>query len=140
MHALGSKLVDPLIVSLLAEGYVTAGRYEEGVALLDASLTSFARDGRVSFEPDHLRLRAAMVLGLDPAAHHEALEWLMRSVEVARSHGACSFELRAALAAGRILRELRRDDEARELVASAYAGFTEGFDDPDLRDARTFLS
>jgi hypothetical protein len=140
MRALGSKLVDPLMVSLLGDGYLFAGRYEDGLALLDASMTSFQRDGRVSFLPDHLRLRAQMLLGLDPAARDEALASLLRSVEVARSHGGRSFELRAALAAGRLLREIGRGDEGRALVASAYAGFTESFDDPDLCDARAFLS
>jgi predicted ATPase len=64
----------------------------------------------------------------------------MRAVEVARAHGARAFELRAALAAGGLLRESGRVDEGRGLVASAYAVFTESFDDPDLRDARAFLS
>jgi tetratricopeptide (TPR) repeat protein len=140
MRALGSKLVDPLMVSLLGDGYLAAGRHEAGLALLDASMASFERDGRVSFLPDHLRLRAQMLLGLDPAARDEALTWLMRAVEVARSHGARSFELRAALAAGGLLRESGRGVEGRALVASAYAGFTESFDDPDLCDARAFLS
>jgi predicted ATPase len=94
----------------------------------------------VSFLPDHLRLRAQMLLGLDAAAHDDALAALLRSVEVARSHGARSFELRAALAAGRLLHEIGRGDEGRALVAGAYAGFTESFDDPDLCDARAFLS
>jgi hypothetical protein len=94
----------------------------------------------VGFLPDHLRLRAQMLLGLDSAARDDALASLLRSVEVARSHGGRSFELRAALEAGRLLRDTGRGDEGRALVASAYAGFTESFDDPDLCDARAFLS
>jgi predicted ATPase len=29
--------------------------------------------------------------------------------------------------------------EARELLASVYAGFTEGFETPDLQDAKALL-
>jgi hypothetical protein len=140
MRALGSKLVDPLIVSLLCEGYLAARRYDRGLAVLDENMAAFERDGRVSFLPDHLRLRAELLLSQAPDAPDEPLALLARATETARAHGARSLELRAALAAARLLRTLGRDDEARDRVAAAYAGFTEGFDDPDLREARAVLS
>ncbi len=118
MGELGSKLVDPLIVSLLAEGYLLADRAEKAAALLDDTMPSFERDGRVSFVPDHLRLRAEAMLRLDPAATDAALALLDRAIAVAREHGARSFELRSALRAARILRDLGRDDEGRALVAA----------------------
>jgi len=140
MRALGSKLVDPLMVSLLCEGYLAAGRYDLGVAVLDENTATFERDGRVSFLPDHLRLRAELLLSQAPEAPDEPLALLAQATETARAHGARSLELRAALAAARLLRTLGPDDEARDRVAAAYAGFTEGFDDPDLREARAVLS
>ena len=140
MQALGSKLVDPLMVSFLAQAYLTAGRYDAGLALLDEHMARFERDGQVSILPDHLRLRAELVLAKDAAATDEALALLRRSMELARAHAARSFELRAALAEARILRELGREAEGRALVAAVYAGFTEGFGDPDLREAQTWLS
>ena len=36
-------------------------------------------------------------------------------------------------------REMGRRDAARELLAPAYAWFTEGFDTPDLIDAKVLL-
>jgi hypothetical protein len=36
-------------------------------------------------------------------------------------------------------RDQRRRAEARDLLAPVYARFTEGFDTPDLKDARTSL-
>ena len=140
MRGLGSKLVDPLIVSMLAEAYLAAERYGDGIALLDENMAAHTRDGRTSFLPDHLRLRAELLVALEPQADEEALALLSRAIETARSHGARSLELRAALTAARLLRALGRDDEARARVAPAYAGFTEGFDDPDLLEARGFLS
>ena len=140
MHALGSKLVDPLIVSLLGESCLAARRFADGAAVLAESMPGFERDGRVSFQPDHLRLRAELLLALDPGAEDEALALLSRASEAARSHGSRSLELRAALASARVLRARGRDDEARARVAAAYAGFTEGFGDRDLLEAATFLA
>ena len=117
MGDLGSKLVDPAIVSLLAEGYLTADRPELAATLLDRLMPAFEHDGRVSFVPDYLRLRAEAMLRVNPGAADEALALLDRAIAVAREHGAGSFELRSALTAARILRERGRVDEARALVA-----------------------
>jgi len=140
MAALGSKLVDPLIVTLLAEGYLAADRPADAAALLDRVMPEFERDGRVSFQPDHLRLRAEAMCRLDPGAREAALVLLGQAIAVAREHLARSFQLRDALVAARILRELGRDPEGRTLVEEAYATFTEGFDDPDLVEARAWLA
>jgi predicted ATPase len=140
MGELGSKLVDPLIVSLLAEGYLLADQAPRAAALLDETMPSFERDGRVSFVPDHSRLRAEALLRIDPGATDPALALLDRAIGVAKEHGARSFQLRAALVAARILRDGGREAEGRALVADAYASFTQGFDDPDLVEARTWLT
>jgi tetratricopeptide (TPR) repeat protein len=140
MQALGSKLVDPLMVSLLSEGYLIGKRYDDALTLLDDRIPSFERDGRVSFMPDHLRLRAEILLRRGQSDDDEALACLMEAINVAQSHQTRSLELRAALSTARLLRTRGHDDEARALVASAYAPFTEGFGDADLREAQALLS
>jgi adenylate cyclase len=139
MRALGSKLVDPLMVSLLCEGYLIGQRYDHGIALLDENVASFERDGRLSFIPDHLRLRAELLLRRNPDEHEPPLALLSQAMDVARSYQARSLELRAALSAARVLRALGHDDDARALIRPVYAGFTDGLADPDLREARAYL-
>jgi class 3 adenylate cyclase/tetratricopeptide (TPR) repeat protein len=139
MHALGSKLVDPLMVSLLGEAYLAAGRYDEGLDLVDRSIERFARDGQVSWLPDHLRLRAALALQADAGALDASLTTLARASEVARSHDALSLELRCTLAETALRCESGHDDAAPDAIAAVYERFTEGFEDPDLVAARTFL-
>jgi predicted ATPase len=39
----------------------------------------------------------------------------------------------------RLLNQQGRRDEARKLLTESYNWFTEGFDTPDLRDAKTLL-
>jgi predicted ATPase len=47
--------------------------------------------------------------------------------------------LRAALSIARLCRDQGRADEARDLVASVYGSFTEGFGTADLRAAKRLL-
>jgi predicted ATPase len=58
---------------------------------------------------------------------------------VARSQGARSLELRAALSLVRLEGTRRRGSQARRLLRDVYASFTEGFDTPDLTAAGRFL-
>ena len=64
----------------------------------------------------------------------------MRAIEVARGQGARSLEFRAVLSMSRVWREHGREADARRLLADAWAGFTEGRDTPDLREAEALLS
>jgi predicted ATPase len=50
-----------------------------------------------------------------------------------------ALELRAAMSLARLWQRQGRGDEARELPAPVYGGFTEGFDTPDLMEARALL-
>ena len=62
-----------------------------------------------------------------------------RALAVARAQRAKSFELRAAMSVARLWREQGKRDEAREILAPVYGGFTEGFDTLDLKQAKALL-
>ena len=62
-----------------------------------------------------------------------------KAVEVARRQQAKSWELRATVSLCRLWRKQGRVDEARQMLAEIYNWFTEGFDTPDLQEARTLL-
>jgi predicted ATPase len=47
--------------------------------------------------------------------------------------------LRAALSLSRLWQQQSKRDEARELLAPLYGWFTEGFDTPDLQEAKVLL-
>ena len=50
-----------------------------------------------------------------------------------------SLELRTAMALAQLWQRQGRREEAYDLVAPIYGWFTEGFDSPDLRNARALL-
>jgi len=62
-----------------------------------------------------------------------------RAFAVARSQQAKSFELRAATSMARLWRDQGKRNEARDLLAPVYGWFTEGFDTPDLKEAKALL-
>jgi predicted ATPase len=57
----------------------------------------------------------------------------------ARSMGAKAWELRSTISLARLLRDTRRRDEARAMLAEIYSWFTEGFDTADLKDAKVLI-
>ena len=50
-----------------------------------------------------------------------------------------SLELRAAMSLSRLWQQQGQRAEARELLAQIYSWFTEGFDTPDLQEAKALL-
>jgi predicted ATPase len=69
----------------------------------------------------------------------EAEASLHKAVEVARRQQAKSWELRATVSLCRLWQEQGKLEEARQRLAEIYDWFTEGFDTPDLQEARTLL-
>ena len=62
------------------------------------------------------------------------------ALAVAQGQQAKSLELRAATSLVRLWRDEGRREEGHELLAPIYDWFNEGFDTPDLKEARELLS
>ena len=58
---------------------------------------------------------------------------------MARRQEAKSLELRSSVELGKLLQQRDNRQEARDLVAPIYNWFTEGFDSPDLKEAKALL-
>ncbi len=72
--------------------------------------------------------------------HSEAAEELYRkALNIAEEQEAKLWELRAAASLARLRRDQGRPAEARDLLAPVYGWFTEGFDTPDLKEAKALL-
>lgn len=70
----------------------------------------------------------------------DAVESSLRTaVEIAKLQCAKGWELRATTSLARLWRDQGRQTEARGLLAPIYDSFTEGFDTPDLKDAKSLL-
>jgi predicted ATPase len=71
--------------------------------------------------------------------HTEAEGWFHQALAIARRQQAKALELRAAMSLSRLWQQQGKRAEARELLASIYGWFTEGFDTPDLQEAKVLL-
>jgi predicted ATPase len=85
-------------------------------------------------EHDLSNLRSAI-----PNPQSEAEACFQKAIEVARRQSAKAFELRAAMGLAKLWDRQGRRQEARDLLAEVYGGFTEGFSTDDLTDARALL-
>ena len=68
-----------------------------------------------------------------------AEELYRKALSIAREQGAKLWELRAAVSLSRLWRDQGKRADAHDLLAPVYGWFTEGFDTPDLKEARALL-
>jgi len=121
----------------LAQAQGMAGHPEEGLTTLAEALTLVEETDERHWEAELHRIRGELLRMQGAEAEAEAS--FQRAIEVARRQQAKSWELRATVSLCRLWREQGRIDEARQMLAGIVCWFTEGFDTPDLREARDLL-
>jgi predicted ATPase len=134
----GSEFFKDYNSCLMVRTLMALGRIEDALnAVNDAQLWGQDR-GIWWFHAELLRLRAEVLLMQD--AEHEVVEReLQEALAVARQQKAKSWELRAATSLARLWLSQGKNQEARDLLVPVYDWFTEGFDTPDLKNAKALL-
>jgi predicted ATPase len=136
-RATGAEVFMPHYITLLAGAYGIAGQVEEAETLLDEALQIVERTGERWFAAELNRHKGQLLLRL---GHTEAAEDLYRkALRIAAEQGAKLWELRAAASLARLRRDQGRRAEAQDLLAPIYGWFAEGFDTPDLIEAKALL-
>jgi tetratricopeptide (TPR) repeat protein len=85
------------------------------------------------------RLKGEALLGLDIANAAPAEVAFRKALAISRKQQAKFLELRAATSLARLWQQQGQGAKARRLLAPVFGWFTEGFDTPDLQDARALL-
>jgi predicted ATPase len=124
-------------LSLLAEAYGHAGRLVDALSSINEAIGLIETSGARNAESHAYRVKGDLLLRQGYAAEAEAC--LQRALDIARSQSAKSWELRAATSIARLWQQQGKRGEARTLLQDVYGWFTEGFDTPDLQDARALL-
>src|SRR5260221_4635362 len=133
----GPELYVPHHIALLAAACEIAGQIEEAVTLLDDALQIVERTGERWLAAELSRHKGQLLLR---QGYSEAAEELYyKALSIAHEQEAKLWELRAAASLARLRRDQGRHTEARDLLAPVYGWFTEGFDTPDLREAKALL-
>jgi predicted ATPase len=133
----GLEAWTPYLLGLLAAASEIAAQIEEAVTLLDEALRIVERTGVRWLAAELNRHKGQLLLR---QGHSEAAEELYRkALSIAEEQEAKLWELRAAVSLARLCREQGRHAEARDLLPPVYGWFTEGFDTPDLKEAKALL-
>jgi tetratricopeptide (TPR) repeat protein len=132
----GSAASLPWFLMELAEALGKNGWPTEGLAVL-ADLPIAQERGVRHRRAEGERIRGQLLLAAGRPAQAEAA--FRQALALAREDQARWFELLAALALGRMLRDQGRREEARQELAAVYGWFTEGHDTHDLIEACALL-
>jgi tetratricopeptide (TPR) repeat protein len=136
-RAAGAEAWTTYHIALLVRACDIAGQIEESVTLLNDALQVVERTGERWCAAELNRHKGQLLLR---QGHSKAPEELyLKALSIAREQEAKMWELRAAASLARLRRDQGRPAEARDLLAPLYGWFTEGFDTPDLKDAKALL-
>jgi tetratricopeptide (TPR) repeat protein len=135
---LGAAIYRPRILTLLAEAHAMAGQPQAGLARLD-ELERLTEARQVRWcQAESMRIRGALFVQLGDSTAGESS--FRTALALARHQGSKLFELRVATSLARLWRDQGRFAEAHDLLSPVYDWFSEGFDTPDLGEAKALLS
>jgi predicted ATPase/DNA-binding winged helix-turn-helix (wHTH) protein len=127
--------------SALCEQLARYGRLTDALSLITVAIDKTRQIDKCLGSAELLRVQGELILveaGSD--AHARAEKKFMAALDAARSIRAMSWQLRAATSLARLWLLQGKTSDARNLLASIYEGFSEGFDTVDLIAARHLLA
>ncbi|MBI2360624.1 MAG: AAA family ATPase [Deltaproteobacteria bacterium] len=134
--ATGAELTRSYFLVLLAEAYGKAGGTEQGLTLLAEARDFVDKHGERFYEAEIYRLKGELLLKIEDRRSEMCFS---QAIEIAGRQGAKFLELRAVTSLSRLLQKQGKKETARKLLAESYGWFTEGFDTPDLKEAKALL-
>jgi predicted ATPase len=135
---LGQTVNLPYGLASLAEGLARRGDRAAALAALREGLKTAGATGEHMWDAELHRLTGTVLLAENKLDEGQAS--LRQAIRIAQTQQAKSLELRAARDLARLWGEQGRRAEARDLLAPVCGWFTEGFDTPDLKEARALLA
>jgi tetratricopeptide (TPR) repeat protein len=137
-EAAGRMFDAPFWQALLAETLADAGRLAEAEEACSKALEQITRTSAGTIpESEVRRIRGHLAFRYGRVA--ESVQHLERAIALARRSGSRLLELRAATSLARIRFQQGERQKAHDLLAPVYDWFTEGFETPDLKDAKALL-
>jgi predicted ATPase len=135
----GSHLNETCYLGLLAQSCERAGEVDEALGLLATALETAEATGERWFEAELHKLKGTWLAAHRRGNPEETEAHLHRAMSVAQGQNAKMLELRAATNLCRVWRDQGKGAEGNRLLTAIYGWFTEGFDTPDLKEAKALL-
>jgi predicted ATPase len=135
-RSIGSTAFFPVYSSYLAWCLAERDRFKEAWDCVGKALMSTEVTKEGWWQAELYRVAGEITLMSKESDPAKVEAYFQRALAVAREQQAKSWELRAATSMARIWRDQGKRDKARDLLASVYGWFTEGFDTLDLKEAK----
>ena len=135
----GATVFIPRYLTYLATAYTILSQYDNALRVMSEATEAVDRANDRWCEAEVARVAGEVALLAPKKESAKAQKYFERALAVARQQQAKSWELRAAMSLARFWRSQRKVQQARELLASVYGWFTEGFDTRDLKEAKALL-
>ncbi|MFG3595376.1 AAA family ATPase [Bradyrhizobium sp. RDI18] len=135
----GVRIRRPFYLALLAEASARAGEIEQGLNALAEAAAAVEETGERRWEAEIYRLIGELTVARRGGDGIEAEACFRRALDVARRQSARALELRTTASLARLWRDQGKPRQSHDLLAPVYGWFTEGFDTPDLREAKALL-
>jgi class 3 adenylate cyclase/predicted ATPase len=135
-QATGARWWMPFFLALQADAEVIGSHPDVALGILTEALNTSRERGENWFEAELVRRLGQLLQHRTSTAAESLFE---EAIEIAQRQEAKLWELRAAASLARLRCDQGRKAEARDLLAPVYGWFTEGFDTPDLKEAKALL-
>ncbi|MFL5286914.1 MAG: tetratricopeptide repeat protein [Rhodopila sp.] len=138
LRSTGAVVSTPMLFTWLAEAHAMLGQPAEARNCLAEAARIVETTGERISEAELLH-RIPGDLFNSAGDRSEAERHYRQAIAVAERQGVKLFQLRASTSLARLWRDQGRRTEAHDLLAPIYGWFTEGFDAPDLKEAKALL-
>jgi class 3 adenylate cyclase/tetratricopeptide (TPR) repeat protein len=126
--------------ALLAEARAKVGRVSDALTLLRSALDTVTEPGIGVFVPELYRLQGMCLLRLDSHNEEDAMSSLQMAVDIAKQQNTTLFQLKAAINIVDAASSMGQPERGLQPLRDLCANLPEGFDAPQLAEAKRLLS
>jgi len=137
-YNVGFKAFAVTMSPYIGEQYLRVGEYESALNWIEKILDHVFTTGSHVHTAELFRIKGLTLHALGKP-DNVIEENFSKALVLSREQSARTFELRAAGDLAKLWQNQGKSDEAYELMKGVYDWFTEGFDSPDLKEARGIL-
>jgi predicted ATPase len=135
----GNQSFAPQILGVVAEVQEAVGHCTDALATVEMGLALSAQYAMTFWDAELRRQKGELFLKIAGHTPAEAERLFDDALQIARRQGAKTLELRSTMSLAHLWQQQGKPQAAHSILAPIYAQFTEGFDTPDLHDAKALL-
>jgi predicted ATPase len=143
--AMGAELALPTWLAFQAEAYRINDKAREAFDCINDGITLSAQNLDRYYDSELYRLKGELFLAPNGRQDklgqtQDAAACFHQAIQIARRQKAKSLELKATVSLCRLWQRQGKEKQARQTLQKIYGWFTEGFDTPDLKNAKMLLT